>query len=397
MTAVGRRAVLVGGAVVAGGGIVGGAVALRPDRPAVPVPTAGGETVAFHGPHQAGITTPAQAHAVFTALDLRPGSGPGDVRRLLRMLTDDAARLTAGRPPLEASDPELPALPSRLTVTFGFGPGLFDVLGRGGECPAVLRALPAFATDRLDPRWSGGDLLLQVCSDDPLPLSYALRRLVRSARSIATVRWTQRGFGPARGSEPAGTTPRNLMGQRDGTANPPAGPELDDTVWVRDGPGWLRGGSMLVLRRVRMELDTWDDFGREGKHMAVARRLDTGAPVTGGGEFDDVDPRMVDGRGIPIAIGGAHVLRATARDPGERMLRRGYSYDDGPTTDGLPDAGLLFAAYQADAARAFVPVQKRLAESDVMNQWITHVGSSTWAIPPGCVPGEVIGESLVGR
>ncbi|ODU99597.1 MAG: hypothetical protein ABT15_31410 [Pseudonocardia sp. SCN 73-27] len=384
MTAVGRRAVLVGGAVVAGGGIVGGAVALRPDRPAVPVPTAGGETVAFHGPHQAGITTPAQAHAVFTALDLRPGSGPGDVRRLLRMLTDDAGRLTAGRPPLEASDPELPALPSRLTVTFGFGPGLFDVLGRGGECPAVLRDLPAFATDRLDPRWSGGDLLLQVCSDDPLPLSYALRRLVRSARSIATVRWTQRGFGPARGSEPAGTTPRNLMGQRDGTANPPAGPELDDTVWVRDGPGWLRGGSMLVLRRVRMELDTWDDFGREGKHMAVARRLDTGAPVTGGGEFDDVDPRMVDGRGIPIAIGGAHVLRATARDPGERMLRRGYSYDDGPTTDGLPDAGLLFAAYQADAARAFVPVQKRLAESDVMNQWITHVGSSTWAIPPGC-------------
>jgi len=214
MTAVGRRAVLVGGAVVAGGGIVGGAVALRPDRPAVPVPTAGGETVAFHGPHQAGITTPAQAHAVFTALDLRPGSGPGDVRRLLRMLTDDAGRLTAGRPPLEASDPELPALPSRLTVTFGFGPGLFDVLGRGGECPAVLRDLPAFATDRLDPRWSGGDLLLQVCSDDPLPLSYALRRLVRSARSIATVRWTQRGFGPARGSEPAGTTPRNLMGQR---------------------------------------------------------------------------------------------------------------------------------------------------------------------------------------
>jgi deferrochelatase/peroxidase EfeB len=48
--------------------------------------------VAFHGPHQPGITTlPAQAHAVFLGLDLRPGSGLVDVRRLMRLLSDDAA------------------------------------------------------------------------------------------------------------------------------------------------------------------------------------------------------------------------------------------------------------------------------------------------------------------
>jgi dye decolorizing peroxidase len=302
-----RRALLLGGAAAAVGGGTAAALAARgdgteptaPEAGPVAAPPAGADTVPFHGAHQPGIDTlPAQAHAVFLALDLRPGSGPAEVRRLLRLLSDDAARLMSGRTPLAAEDPELPALPSQLTVTFGFGPGLFDAIGRGGDCPAVVRELPAFPTDRLEPRWSGGDLLLQICSDDPVPLSYALRRLVRDARSITSVRWTQRGFNPARGSEPRGTTPRNLFGQRDGTANPaPGSPELAEAVWVRDGPSWLVGGSMLVLRRIRMDLEKWDDFGRVGKEMAMARRLDTGAPLTGGGEFDEVDPRMATSAG----------------------------------------------------------------------------------------------------
>jgi len=401
-----RRALLLGGAAAAVGGGTAAALAARSGDPAenaaaahAPAPSpAGPESVPFHGAHQPGIDTfPAQAHAVFLGLDLRPGSGPAEVRRLMRLLSDDAARLMSGRPPLAAEDPELPALPSRLTVTFGFGPGLFDAVGRPADCPAVVRELPGFPSDRLEPRWSGGDLLLQVCSDDPVPLSYAVRRLVRDARSVTSVRWTQRGFNPARGSEPAGTTPRNLFGQRDGTVNPAAGsPELAETVWVRDGPPWLVGGSMLVLRRIRMDLDTWDDFGRVGKELAVARRLDTGAPVTGGTEFDEVDPRAVDERGMPIVAASAHAVRAKARTPAERMLRRGYSYDDGPAPDGTSDAGLLFAAYQADAATAFVPVQARLAESDVMNLWITHVGSGSFVIPPGCADGAFVGQELLG-
>jgi dye decolorizing peroxidase len=398
-----RRSLLLGGAAAAAGGTAAVLAARGAGTDAVagvapaPVVPGGAESVAFHGTHQPGIDTlPAQAHAVFVALDLRPGSGPGEVGRLMRLLSDDAARLMSGRIPLAAEDPELAALPSRLTVTFGFGPGLFDAIGRAADCPAVVREMPPFPTDRLEPRWSGGDLLLQVCSDDPVPLSYAVRRLVRDARSIASVRWTQRGFNAARGSEPPGTTPRNLFGQRDGTANPAAGsPELADAVWVRDGPPWLVGGSMLVLRRIRMDLDTWDDFGREGKEMAVARRLDTGAPVTGGTEFDEIDTRKVDERGFPVVAASAHAVLAADRSPAERMLRRGYSYDDGPTADGAPDSGLLFAAYQTDAAAAFVPVQARLAQSDVMNLWITHIGSATFVIPPGCREGGSIGEALL--
>jgi dye decolorizing peroxidase len=400
-SSLGRRALLLGGAAAAVGGGTAAVLAARsgsPEPGPVAAPPGGAESVAFHGAHQPGVDThPAQAHSVFVGLDLRPGAGTPDVRRLMRLLSDDAARLMAGRAPLAAQDPELPALPSRLTVTFGFGPGLFDAIGRPTDCPEVIRNLPGFATDRLDPRWSGGDLLLQVCSDDPVPLSYAVRRLVRDARSIATVRWSQRGFNQARGSEAPGTTPRNLFGQRDGTANPAAGsPELAEVVWVRDGPSWLAGGSMLVLRRIRMDLDTWDDFGRAGKEMAMARRLDDGAPVTGGTEFDEVDTRMVDGRGMPIVATGAHVVLATHRHPTERMLRRAFSYDDGPNADGTPDAGLLFAAYQADAATAFVPVQARLAESDVMNLWVTHVGSAAFVVPPGCADGEFVGQALLG-
>ncbi len=399
-----RRALLLGAGTLGGAaaGATAGAAATHRWQPGSgpPPPDVGGRaTVPFHGEHQAGIDTfPVQSHVQFLALDLRPGARAPDVRRLLRLLTDDAARLTAGTTPLGALDPELPALPSRLTVTFGFGPGLFDALGRAADCPDVVRDLPAFTTDRLQPRWSGGDLLLQVCSDDVLPLSYAVRRLVRDARTIATVRWRQPGFNPARGSEPAGTTPRNLMGQRDGTANPaPGSAELAAAVWDRDGPQWLRGGSMLVLRRIRMDVDAWDDLGRAGKELATARRMDTGAPVTGGTERDRPDTSVLDPLGLPVVADEAHVVRATARTPAERMLRRGFSYDDGPAADGRPDAGLLFAAYQADAAKAFVPVQRRLAEIDALNRWITHVGSAAFVVPPGCRPGEVVGSLLLGK
>jgi dye decolorizing peroxidase len=402
---VSRRALFGTGGLLAAslgaGGIAAGLsgadskVSADVDSDAVP---AGFESVGFHGDHQAGITTePVQAHVRFVALDLKPGTRLDDVRRLMRLLSDDAARMSAGQPPLAAEDPQLPRLPSRLTVTFGFGAGLFDAIGRGAECPEVIRRLPAFSTDRLQPRWCGGDVLIQVCSDDAVPLSYAVRRLVRDARDLATVRWSQAGFNRARGSERVGTTPRNLFSQRDGTANPPAeSSELAQAVWSQGEPEWMAGGSHLVLRRIRMDLDTWDDLGLFAKETSTARRLEDGAPVTGGKEHDKLDYTAVGSDGFPVVATEAHVARATPQAPSERMLRRGFSFDDGPTADGKPDAGLLFAAYQADAATAFVPVQRRLAETDAMNLWITHIGSAAFVVPPGCRPGEFIGHQLIG-
>lgn len=335
-------------------------------------PAAVRSTEPFHGMHQAGVATPPQTHAVFLGLDLRKGSTRDDVSRLMRLLTDDARRLTQGRGALADSEPELAAHTARLTFTFGFGPGLFRAAGlKGGP-----EQLPAFAIDRLEERWSGGDLLVQLCCDDPVTLAHALRMTVKDSRSFATVRWTQRGF-----RQPlAGTTQRNMMGQLDGTVN---ATDLDRAVWIGDGP--LKGGTMLVLRRIAIQMDTWDAVDRVAREFTVGRRLDTGAPLTGTKEHDEPDYSRLNPIGFPVIAEYAHIRRAHTTDPGMRMLRRVYNYDD----------GLLFAAFVADVERQFTAVQRRLAQADLLNEWTTPIGSAVFAVPPGCGQDGWIGESLL--
>ena len=186
------------------------------------------------------------------------------------------------------------------------------------------------------------------------------------------------------------------MGQVDGTVNPaPGTPEFAEVVWARGGaPSWFDGGSVLVLRRVRMLLDTWDAFERDGREQVIGRRLDTGAPLTGTVEEDAPDLAALDAQGFPVIDPKSHVALAKARVGAEKMLRRPFSYDEGVDAAGRPDAGLLFAAYQADADAAFVTVQRRL-DKDLFNMWITHIGSAVYAVPPGVAPGEYWGQRLL--
>ncbi|WP_214414113.1 Dyp-type peroxidase [Sphaerisporangium fuscum] len=394
-----RRGLLAGGAVTA----VGALAACAPDRaapaaaPAARPVADGSAAEEFHGPHQAGVATLPQAHAVFLGLDLRPGTDREAVVRLMRLLTDDARRLTAGRPALADLETELAALPARLTVTFGFGPGLFTAVKADDLRPGSVAVLPSFKIDKLEEHWSGGDLLVQICADDGLALAHALRVIVKDARAFATVRWTQRGFRRSPHTQPAGMTQRNLMGQLDGTVNPrPGSPEFDKAVWVSEGPSWLRGGTTLVLRRIRMELETWDAVDRSGREFSVGRRLDDGAPLTGRAEHDEPDFGRTDPSGLPVISEFAHIRRARVPDPSMRMLRRPYNYDEGVNAEGKSDSGLLFASYQADIARQYIPVQRKLAELDLLNEWTTPIGSAVFAIPPGCGPTGWIGETLLG-
>ncbi|MET8053775.1 Dyp-type peroxidase [Streptosporangium sp. NPDC005286] len=396
-----RRGLLAGGAVTAAGALA----ACAPDqavppaapRPAPAVPVSGGSAVEpFDGVHQAGIATPPQAYGVFVGLDLLPGTDRETLGRMMRLLTDDARRLTQGRPALADTEPELALLPAGLTVTFGFGPGLFAAAGLADHRPETVAPLPAFTVDRLKKEWSGGDLLLQICADDALALAHALRMVVKDARSFAKVRWTQRGFRRAVGTHAAEATQRNVMGQLDGTVNPkPGTPEFDRAVWVREGPSWLRGGTTLVLRRIRAEMETWDAVDRIAKEFTVGRRLDNGAPLTGRDEHDEADFTKLNAIGFPVISEQAHIRRAHVADPGMRILRRVYNYDEGLTPDGHADSGLLFASYQADIARQFIPVQRRLDEADLLNEWTTPIGSAVFAIPPGCSPNGWIGDTLL--
>ncbi|HEX3732224.1 MAG TPA: Dyp-type peroxidase, partial [Mycobacteriales bacterium] len=275
----------------------------------------------------------------------------------------------------------------------GFGAGVFKAVGRSDRIPAGFVPLPEFGIDKLEPQWCGGDLLLQLCSDDPLTLSHALRVLINDAKVFATARWTQRGFRNAADTSPVGT-PRNLMGQLDGTANPQSGKEFDEHIWVRDG-SWLSGGTMLVLRRIRMELEKWDILDRGAKELAVGRRLRSGAPLGGRHERDPVDLTAMDSNGLQVIPPAAHVRRAREGGGGQCLLRRGYNYDDGPRPDGSSNAGLIFAAYQADIERQFLPIQQRLAAMDALNEWTAPIGSAVFVLPPGCSSGGWLGETLL--
>lgn len=393
-----RRRLLFGGAAAG----LGAAVAVTTDRVALasgsaaPTPDTTGlngeVSHEFYGAHQSGIGTPVTAHATFVALDLHADVDREALGRLMRILSDDAARLMEGRGALADTEPELADTPAGLTITFGFGPRFVTVAG-GGR-PGWLGPLPAFDIDELDEAWSDGDLLLLVAADDPVTVAHAVRMLLKDSRAFADVRWRQDGFRRAYGSEPAGTTMRNLFGQIDGTTNPkPGTTEFDRAVWSHDG--WLAGGTSLVLRRIRLELDTWDEVDPTGRSFSVGRRIADGAPLTGDHEHDTPDFEATTASGRTVISPVSHIARARPFADHEVIFRRGYNYDMPPSGDGVSDSGLLFASYQADVTRQFVPIQERLAEADLLNTWTTPVGSAVFAIPPGCQRGGFIGDTLL--
>lgn len=406
-----RRSVLTGGAAAALGGVVtGGAVgyaghglqdagaAEAPDWRAVADSEAvGAATEPFHGARQAGVTTPPQANAAFVGFDIIDGATRAEVQGVLRTWSQDAARLTEGRGGLADLEPELAEDPARLTVTIGFGPGLFDAIGMPDKKPDWLEQLPPFPEiDQLEDRWSGGDLLLQICADDPLIVSHAARILASGVRGVARQKWSQRGFRKAVGTDPTGRTQRNLFGQIDGTVNPTEEDVDFDQILFSDGSDqrWMRGGTSLVLRRIRMTMDTWEQIDRYSREMSVGRRLDTGAPFTGTAEHAPADFEAVDEIGLPVIPPESHMARARQRDRSEAMLRRPYNYDDPPDGDEMSNTGLLFTAYQADPVRTYIPVQQRLAEQDALNEWTIPIGSAVFAIPPGAPDGGYVGEGL---
>ncbi|MGV0794789.1 Dyp-type peroxidase [Mycolicibacterium sp. XJ1819] len=394
---VNRRRLLAGGAaaVVAGAALTHTATA----RSAISDDGFGRDTEPFHGEHQAGISTPPQAHALFLALDLvpRPGRDPREsLAAVLKLWTSDAARLTQGQPALADTEPELAYRPARLTVTVALGPSVFDRIGLAHLRPTTAADLPGFRTDRLEPRWCGGDIGVQICADDPVVIAHAARVLLKNVRSMTRLRWRQSGFRTAHGADASGATMRNLMGQIDGTVNLRDEAEFDRLVWD-DGAEqqWFAGGTVLLVRRIRAEMDTWDELDRDAKELVVGRRLDTGAPLTGDKEFDEPD-LTANVNGIPVIPPNSHVALARPRTEEEQFLRRPYNYDDPPEGVHTTDSGLIFATYQRDPARQFVPVQQRLATADALNDWITTIGSATFAVLPGVdTPDGYLGQPLL--
>lgn len=397
---VSRRGLLLGGAAAGGGAAIAltadrmGALPLAPRQAREADGLHGTRTIPFHGPHQSGIDTPVGAHAAYVALDLHDDTDAQALGRMMRLLTDDSRRLSAGQGALADTEPELAEVPAALTVTFGFGEELVKRAGGTSAVPSWLKPLPPFSIDKLEERWNGGDLLIIASGDDPVTVAHAIRMLLKDARAFASVRWRQDGFRRAYGSEPSGTTMRNLFGQIDGTTNPaPGTAEFESVVWSSDR--WLTGGTSFVLRRIRLDLDTWDEVDPIGRSFSVGRRFHDGAPLTGNTEADVPDFEATTERGMTVISPVAHIARARPHLDHEVIFRRSYNYDIEPHGSSVSESGLLFASFQADVDRQFVPIQQRLAEADLLNAWTTPVGSAVFAIPPGCDEDGFVGDTLL--
>ncbi|WP_330334994.1 iron uptake transporter deferrochelatase/peroxidase subunit [Streptomyces sp. NBC_00536] len=390
-----RRSVLGwGGAGLAlGAAAAGGTVAaLGGGSDAVPAASAGA-AVPFHGEHQAGIASAVQDRLHFAAFDVTT-KDRAELIKLLKDWTEAARLMTSGQavgegafgglaqaPPDDTGE-AVGLKPSRLTLTIGFGPGLFakDRFGLEGKRPDALVDLEAFPGDNLDPARSGGDLCVQACADDPQVAVHAIRNLARIGFGKIAVRWSQLGFGKTSSTTPDAQTPRNMMGFKDGTRNVSGTDDkgLAQHVWAATGDGsdWMTGGSYLVARRIRMHIETWDRTSLEEQEDVFGRDKGEGAPVGKAKERDEPFLKAMK----PTA----HVrLAHPDSNNGATILRRGYSFTDG--TDGLGrlDAGLFFLAYMRDIRKGFVPVQRSLSKNDALNEYIQHVGSAVFAVPPG--------------
>ncbi|BDC41346.1 iron uptake transporter deferrochelatase/peroxidase subunit [Paraburkholderia terrae] len=373
----------------------------------------------FYGAHQGGGVTPQQSHSYVAAFDLKTDKRE-EVIALLREWSQAAARMTQGKPAgsLETAD-DKPAADSAdvlglgassLTITFGFGPGLFtsrdgkDRYGLASKRPAALVDLPRFNGDQLIAEKTGGDLFVQACANDAQVAFHAVRQLARMGYGAIQMRWGQAGFL----SGPKGQTPRNLMGFKDGTNNPSTAkpPLMNQFVWASaaDAP-WMQGGTYTVVRRIRITLEHWDQMELGFQEQVFGRHKYSGAPIGQKNEFDAVDLKAADKDGNPVIPDNSHVrLSNQANNAGAQILRRSYSYNDGTNfyIERWPpwrqeteyDAGLIFIAHQADPRTGFIPINEKLSKFDVMNQFTTHIGSAIFAVPPGAREGSYVGAGL---
>jgi deferrochelatase/peroxidase EfeB len=364
-------------------------------------------SIPFTGAQPAGIVTPQQKYLHFAAFDLT-ADRIEDIRAVLVAWTDAAASMAAGaqiasRPGGVSHAPpdsgETQGLgPARLTLTFGFGPGLFgtrinDRFDLASYRPAALVDLPIFRGDQLERERCGGDVCVQACADDPQVAFHAIRQLSAIGRGAVVVRWMQQGFRGGRGEAPLAG--RNLLGFKDGTNNlePSSARHMAANVWVgfEDEPAWMRGGTYMVVRRIRMRLEHWDSVSLSEQERTFGRRKMAGAPLNGHIESDPIDPHK-----LPA---DCHIIQANPRNPrseAERILRRSYSFADGIDSKfGELDGGLFFVCFQRDPRRQFIPIQTRLSEHDHLGEYVFHTGGGIFAIPPGIHEGEYIGQMLL--
>jgi deferrochelatase/peroxidase EfeB len=390
------------GSVAAATGVLGGlanASATDGSAKAFPdgaseVPATRAEAASLEGEHQlAFLSEPTSATAV-VSFDVTADSR-SQLQELLNTITQRMRLLYRGGLPVNlgpaapTDDNGIlgPTVPSReIAFVFGMGATLFDErFGLAKLRPARLTVMNSFPNDNLDPAQCHGDLSLQLLASDADTVIHAIRDITKHTRGAMQPRWRIDGFkAPPR---PTGT-PRNLLGFKDGIANPDTAKsaEMEDLIWVRPGlpePGWTAGGSYQVVRIIRMLTEFWDRVSLYEQENMIGRRRASGAPLDANNEFSAPNYRADPaGNIIPLT---AHIRVANPRTPEtekNQILRRGYNYDRGIDSNGNLDMGLIFTCYQQDIERQFVVTQTRLINEPLVD-YISPVGGGYFFCPPG--------------
>ena len=396
-----RRRLLKGAAIGGSSLLIGKAIAGQSTEQSSPVMAHGyakGE-VPFYGKHQAGITTPSQGHLYLMVLKL-DNTDKQAVIELFKEWTKQSALLTQGQnvglygknkmvPPVDTGEADNLSL-YNLTITFGVAPSFLEKLGLQDKAPADFKPLPHFPRDQLQEQYTGGDICIQSCADDPQVAFHAVRQLVRYARSsMVSMVWSQSGFNS---QDNKNETPRNLFGFKDGTANKLTLKEPNKHIRIND-QNWMKNGTYMAVRRILMHIETWDRTSYSEQENTFGRDKATGAPFGQKGEFTAIDPSLKDEKGESVMPPDSHVH--LAHKTGLQLLRRSFSYAEGinPRTS-QHDTGLLFISFQ-QSPEQFIKIQNSFGNTDKMNEYITHVGSGLFACFGGVKEGEYLGQALL--
>ncbi len=375
---VSRRRLLLGtGAGVVALGVGGYALGRADTAPtsdaadiATPAPAAAAEPtigtpIPAIGIHQAGVTAPTapQTHCLVAVADVDRSAlsaSLGDLGDAVRALTD-------------TDDPVLdvtPDGPGDLTVTIGVGPDGLASTSRPDLAATVT--LAEFAGDaKLTPDSRGGHLYLSINASDPLILEPVLAHLQQTVAGFR-LRWSDMGY---RGQVDAGVT-RNPFGYHDGVIIPRTEAELAADVWIGSGP--LTGGTIVVIRRFRLDTSAFRALPAAQQDATIGRRKIDGTPLSGGGLTDQINVNAKADNGDLLVPARAHTRAAHPSFTGSGlMLRRSYSFRNSPT-----DAGHMFISFQNDIA-TFAKTQLRLDEVDDLMQFVTPTATAAFAILPG--------------
>ncbi|SET00747.1 iron uptake transporter deferrochelatase/peroxidase subunit [Kosakonia radicincitans] len=389
----------LGGALAIAGGCPVAHAAKPQSAPGTLSPDSRMEKQPFLGVHQAGILTPQQASMMLVAFDVL-AADKADLERLFRLLTQRITFLTSGGPAPDTPNPRLPPMdsgilgsyiaPDNLTVTVSVGQSLFDTrFGLQAQMLKKLQKMERFPNDSLDAALCHGDLLIQICANTQDTVIHTLRDLIKHTPDLLSVRWKREGFISDHAARSKGKeTPVNLLGFKDGTANPDSSNNalMNEVVWVtgdQGEPAWAVGGSYQAVRIIQFHVEFWDRTPLKEQQTIFGRDKHSGAPL-GMQQEHDIPDYTKDPDGDVIAL-DSHIRLANPRTKETQsslMMRRGYSYSLGVTNSGQLDMGLLFVCYQHDLEKGFLTVQKRL-NGEALEEYIRPIGGGYFFVLPG--------------